>query len=97
MSLSDCDGVHAISSKDYLRWSLVPNKVKFLTIDSLRLEEGIKELLRILPMKYKDWKKEMLRSIPKNIKYAIPRFDKNRLKKTIGKDYVNIVSTKTHF
>ena len=30
-------------------------------------------------MKYKDWKKEMLRSIPKNIEEAIPKFSKKRM------------------
>lgn len=71
---------------DYKRYDLVPDKVKFLVIDSKRLDEGLKELQRILPMKYKDWKKEMLRSIPKNIKDAIPKFDKKR----ILKDWKNL-------
>ena len=78
--LADCDGKYIRGDKDYSRYYLVPNKVKFLVIDSQRLDEGFKELLRILPMKYKDWKKEMLRSIPKNIEDAIPKFSKKRMK-----------------
>ena len=31
-------------------------------------------------MKYKDWKKEMLRSIPKNIEDVIPTFSESRLR-----------------
>ena len=76
---TDCNGDRIRGDKDYLRWELVPNKVKFLVIDSQRLEEGFKELLRILPMKYKDWKKEMLRSIPRNIEDAIPKFSEKRM------------------
>lgn len=78
--LNDVDGKHINGRKDYLRWSIVPKKVKFLIVDDDRLEEGIDELKRILPMKYKDWKKEMIRSIPKDIEDVIPRFDKKRLK-----------------
>ena len=76
----DFNGIHSKESKDYLRWSLVPSKVKFLVIDDNKLEKGIKELLRILPMKYKDWKKEMIRSIPKNIEDAIPKYKDIRMK-----------------
>lgn len=75
----DFNGIHSKYCKDYLRWSIVPHKVKFLVIDDNKLEEGIRELQRILPMKYKDWKKEMIRSIPKNIEDAIPRFSDSRL------------------
>lgn len=75
----DYDGFNIIDSKDYLRWTIVPKGVKFLVINDDKLKEGFKELLRILSMKYKDWKKEMLRSIPKNIKDAIPKFDKTRM------------------
>jgi hypothetical protein len=75
----DCDGYHVMGYNDYLRRYLIPNSVKFLVIDSKRLDEGFEELLRILPMKYKYWKKEILSSIPKNIENAIPKFDKNRM------------------
>lgn len=77
--LNDNPGNLRSTLYDFRRYELVPNKVKFLVIDSMRVKEGFKELQRILPMKYKTWKKEMLRSIPKNIKDAIPRFNKTRM------------------
>ena len=76
----DFNGIHSKYRKDYLRWNIIPNKVKFLVIDDNEIENGFKELLRILPMKYKDWKKEMIRSIPKNLEDAIPKFSEIRMK-----------------
>ena len=75
----DFNGIHSRYCKDYLRWSIVPKKVKFLVIDDNKLEEGIRELQRILTMDYKTWKREMIRSIPKNIEDAIPKFSDSRL------------------
>lgn len=77
----DSNGFTVNAEKDYDRFNFVPDKVKFLIIDAYDLNTGLLELKRILPMKYKDWKKEMLRSIPKNIEDAIPKFDKNRMRK----------------
>lgn len=75
------DNVGYFRNIDEKRWDLVPDKVKYLVIDSTRLDEGFEELLRIFPMKYKDWKKEMLKSIPKNIEGAIPKFSDKRMYK----------------
>jgi len=86
----DCDGKHSIGEKDYLRFSLVPKGVKFLVIDSTRLKEGFKELRRIYKMTYKEWIKDMIHSIPKEIPYY--HFSKERMRK----DWEHLCTYKYH-
>lgn len=82
---SDCDGKFVRGDKDYIRSEIVPNNVKFLVIDSLRLEEGLQELKRILKISYVRWKEEIYKNIPKKIEDAFPVFSKKRMKRDYKK------------
>lgn len=77
---SDCDGKYVQGEKDYIRQDIVPNKVKFLVIDSTRLNEGLQELIRILKLSYTRWRKEIKRNIPRSIEKAFPEFSEKRMK-----------------
>ena len=88
--LNDVDGNFVGGSLDHLRFSLVPKGIKFLVIDSKKIKEGFKELRRIYHMEYKEWIKDMIKSIPKSIPYY--SFSDNRMKK----DYSNLCTYKYH-
>lgn len=65
---------------DWKRYSKVPDGVKFVVIDSLKIEYGIREVIRAFGMKYKEWKKDMFKHIPKKIQY--PEYDDAHLRRT---------------
>lgn len=69
-----------MGGNDWKRYSKVPNVVKFVVIDSLKIGYGIREVIRVFGMNHKEWKKDMLKNIPKEIQY--PKFEDSFLRRT---------------
>lgn len=82
---SDCDGKHSNGYNDYKRFSLLKNtKVKLVVIDSLKLDEGIKEVDKVYSLSYTKYIKRMIRQVSK-LKLGY-NFSKERM----DKDYASL-------
>lgn len=75
--LSDPDGVLVRDNNDEARFSLVPDNVKYINIDSKNIDLGIKELLLIYDIDYEDWILQLINNLPKEFPY--PNYTHKRL------------------
>lgn len=67
--ISDFNGVHVKDQEDYGRFSLIEEGIKFIAIDSKRIEEGFSLLFETLNIDYEDWIKNIINSLPKEFPY----------------------------
>lgn len=78
--VSDSDGKLVKGDKDEIRFSLVPDGVKFVAIDSLKLtEENISSVLATLDVDYEEWISSIVSSLPADFPY--PQYDEKRMRR----------------
>lgn len=81
--LSDPDGFNVDGNRDAIRFSKVPENVKLIIIDSLRIEEGFSEILRVFNIDYEEWIKEIINSLPQDFPFY--SYSEERIKKDYQK------------
>ena len=78
---NDPDGHLVGGFNDEERFSKVPEGVKFIVVDSMRIEEAFAEILRVFNIDYEEWIQEIINSLP----YEFPFYEYNE--KRMRDDY----------
>lgn len=87
---SDPDGFHSQGFNDEERFSKVPDDVKFINVDSKRVEDAFAEILRVFNIDYEEWIQEIIESLPYDFPYY--EYDENRMRN----DYKRLCNAKTY-
>lgn len=85
---SDPDGDWVGGQNDCERFLKVPEGVKFIDVDSQRIEEAFTEVLRVFNIDYESWIKEIIDNLPKDFPFY--NYDEKRLRS----DYKNLCNYK---
>ena len=75
---SDYDMKNVCGASDCERFEKVPEGVKLVVCDSLRVEDSFSQILDILDISYEDWINEIISSLPEEFPY--PSYTDSRLK-----------------
>lgn len=79
--LEDCNGKHSRGDHDHERFSKVPEGVKFIVCDDLKLEECFAEIMKVYDIDYEKWIQSIIDSMPKEFPY--PTYTEKRLEKDL--------------
>ena len=85
---SDPDGNWVDGQNDCKRFLKVPEGVKFIDVDSQRIEEAFTEVLRVFNIDYESWIREIIDNLPKDFPFY--NYDEKRLRS----DYKNLCNYK---
>jgi hypothetical protein len=77
--LEDCNGKKSRGDKDHERFNKVPEGVKFIVCDDLKLEECFAEILKVYYIDYELWIQSIIDSMPAEFPY--PTYTEKRLAK----------------
>lgn len=75
--LEDSNGKHVRGENDYLRFSKVPEGVKFIVCDENNIEKCFDEILKIFNVDYKTWINEIYNNLP--TEFPFPKYEDKRL------------------
>jgi len=67
--ISDFNGVHVKDQEDYGRFSLIDENIKFIAIDSKKIDESFSLLFETLNIDYEKWINNILNSLPEEFPY----------------------------
>ena len=76
-STKDADGKHIRGEQDFNRFLKINDNIKFLVIDSKKINDGIKETINLLGIDYDDFIQKILDSC--NIDFPYPTYSDDRM------------------
>lgn len=77
--IEDCNGKHSRGDHDHERFSKLPDGVKFIVCDDIKLEECFAEIMKVYDIDYESWIKSIVDSMPEEFPY--PSYTEKRLTK----------------
>ena len=75
--MKDADGKHVRSEQDFKRFSKINDNIKFLVIDSKRIDEGIKETINLMGINYDNFIQKIIELC--NTDFPYPSYDEKRM------------------
>lgn len=75
--IKDSDGKHVRGEEDFKRFSNINNNIKFLVIDSKKIDEGIKETINLMGINYDNFIQKIIESC--NIDFPYPTYSEKRM------------------
>ena len=75
--IKDSDGKHVRGEQDFNRFSKIDGNIKFLVIDSKKMDEGIKETIKLLGISYNNFIQKIIDSC--NTEFPYPSYDEKRM------------------
>lgn len=75
--MKDADGKHVRGEQDFKRFSKINDNIKFLVIDSKRIDEGIKETINLMGINYDNFIQRIIELC--NIDFPYPSYDERRM------------------
>jgi len=94
--LNDSDGKHVRGEQDFNRFYKINDNIKFLTIDSKQIDDGIKETIKLLGIDYNQFIQKIIDSC--NIPFPYPTYSEKRMLKDYERlcKFDNIKATLTY-
>lgn len=75
--MKDADGKHVRGEQDFKRFSKINDNIKFLVIDSKRIDEGIKETINLMGINYDNFIQKIIELC--NTDFPYPSYDEKRM------------------
>ena len=75
--MKDADGKHVRCEQDFKRFSKINDNIKFLVIDSKRIDEGIKETINLMGINYDNFIQKIIELC--NTDFPYPSYDEKRM------------------
>ena len=75
--MKDADGKHVRGEQDFKRFSKINGNIKFLVIDSKRIDEGIKETINLMGINYDNFIQKIIELC--NTDFPYPSYDEKRM------------------
>ena len=75
--MKDADGKHVRGEQDFKRFSKINDNIKFLVIDSKKINEGIKETINLIGIDYDNFIQKIMDSC--NIDFPYPNYSDKRM------------------
>ena len=75
--MKDADGKHVRGEQDFKRFSKINDNIKFLVIDSKRIDEGIKETINLIGINYDNFIQKIIELC--NTDFPYPSYDEKRM------------------
>lgn len=94
--IADADNKHIKGENDCKRFEQVGNNIKFLVIDSKKINDGIKETINLLGIDYNNFIENIIKSC--NIPFPYPTYDDKRMHSDYERliKYNNIKGSQTY-